>query len=616
MPTRSVGLADNTLRSLIHVHPPAHASLGRILPLVDRLDEAGFESIEVWGEMPFEHALVVLNESPWDRLRTLANRAKKTPLRMVLRSTSLVGSRPYPADQCLEFVRQAADCGVTSFLIYDALNDIGNLEFMASAVRAVGAHLVLAVVAAGASEGLEATLQATKQVSDLGPDSLCLKAAGAFGPGSGPGLIAALREIVKAPLEVDIDNAGGNGPVVAALCAEAGADVIHVSTVPSWLDGSAVSARATLSAVVDLGLSPEVSAESLTAATVAFTALETAPPHRTDLAKLVAASSWDDLTVVPAALVDQVAVRLHQQGGLERLPEVIEEISVVRGYMGGPALVSPLAEIAATQAVLNVLYGRRWHVIPDEMKAYLRGAYGTPPAEPASDLMVRILTEATEAGGTTQELALTSGDAELALAPLRPSHEEILLELFAPGEGKAFLERRRAAQLPDGGISEKFTIQEDTSWDDEWEGLGPDRVRELIGLLESSNVDELTIENKGTRVSLRKSSGAPQAASPTLPEAGGPMAASASVTPETGEGVTVRASMVGTFYRGPSPEAPPYAEIGQHVEAGQVLCILEAMKLMNEVVAEQSGYVRAILVEDGSSVEYGQPLISLEPDLG
>ena len=137
-------------------------------------------------------------------------------------------------------------------------------------------------------------------------------------------------------------------------------------------------------------------------------------------------------------------------------------------------------------------------------------------------------------------------------------------------------------------------------------------LRELIRLVEESDIDELEIRRWGRTIRIVKNGVTPAAP----PATAAPAPAPAPPVPEAAEPAMhhhpVKSPMVGTFYRAPSPEAPPFVEVGDRVRPGQTLCILEAMKLMNELQAEVAGVVRKVLVDNGAPVEYGQPLFELE----
>ena len=140
-----------------------------------------------------------------------------------------------------------------------------------------------------------------------------------------------------------------------------------------------------------------------------------------------------------------------------------------------------------------------------------------------------------------------------------------------------------------------------------------ERIREVVRIVQESAIGEVTVEEAGMRVSVRRSEENPAVAVPSsapLSEEERPLAPTA---PPSNGLVRVEAPMVGTFYRAPEPGAEPFVEEGQPVAVGQTLCILEAMKLMNEVKADVDGIVRAIHVENAQPVEFGQLLFELEP---
>ncbi len=147
-------------------------------------------------------------------------------------------------------------------------------------------------------------------------------------------------------------------------------------------------------------------------------------------------------------------------------------------------------------------------------------------------------------------------------------------------------------------------------------------IKELIRALQASDIAEFTLETESTKLSIRKQTAFSAAAvvgptSPSMtlaasvPEARAPDGLQLSLE-DAENTVTIVAPMVGTFYRAPSPDAPAYVQVGDEVEVGQPLCIIEAMKLMNEIESEMKGRVMHILVENAQPVEYGQPLFVIK----
>lgn len=145
-------------------------------------------------------------------------------------------------------------------------------------------------------------------------------------------------------------------------------------------------------------------------------------------------------------------------------------------------------------------------------------------------------------------------------------------------------------------------------------------IKEMINLMNDNGLLELEIEKEGMRIRLKKTGAAAEGFS-------GPIIVERENTPQRIEikepaetsaktnsrAVEIKAPMVGTFYRAPSPEAPPYVEAGQIIEPGQVICIIEAMKLMNEIKSEIKGKIVEILVDNAEPVEFGQPMFLIEP---
>ena len=146
------------------------------------------------------------------------------------------------------------------------------------------------------------------------------------------------------------------------------------------------------------------------------------------------------------------------------------------------------------------------------------------------------------------------------------------------------------------------------------------KLKKLIDLVQESGIAELEITEGEEKVKIVKGGGAavgtlPAAAAPTLAspparDSGQPAASPSTISEPAAaqEGQLVKAPMVGTFYRSPSPDAKAFVEVGQAVKKGDTVCIIEAMKLMNEIETDIAGIVKAVLVENGQPVEYGQPL--------
>ena len=143
------------------------------------------------------------------------------------------------------------------------------------------------------------------------------------------------------------------------------------------------------------------------------------------------------------------------------------------------------------------------------------------------------------------------------------------------------------------------------------------KVKKLIELLEESNIDEIEIKEgeESVRICRNSAASAPTYTMPA-PAAAAPIAAAPAEAPTDAEpavttGHVINSPMVGTYYQAASPGSPTFIEVGQHVKVGDVICIIEAMKMMNQIEADKAGIIEAILAEDGQPVEFDQPLVTI-----
>lgn len=144
------------------------------------------------------------------------------------------------------------------------------------------------------------------------------------------------------------------------------------------------------------------------------------------------------------------------------------------------------------------------------------------------------------------------------------------------------------------------------------------KIKKLIELVEESGIAELEISEGEESVRISRAPVAPsypmmqQAYAPMMQQPAPALETAVAAAPATVSGHIVRSPMVGTFYRTPSPDAKAFVEVGQHVNVGDTLCIVEAMKMMNQIEADKAGVVKAVLVENGQPVEFDEPLVVIE----
>jgi oxaloacetate decarboxylase alpha subunit len=384
MRARRVRVTDTTLRD---GHQSLWATRMRthdMLPILETMDEVGFHSLECWGGATFDAALRFLDEDPWERLRLIKKHVVRTPLQMLLRGQNIVGYRHYGDDIVRRFVYKAAENGMDIFRVFDALNDIRNFETAAAAIKETGKHFQGAVVyTISPVHSLDHYVEVARSLVDMGADSICIKdMAALLSPYYAEQLIGRLKAEIDVPLQLHCHYIGGLAPMTYLKAIEAGVDVIDTATVPLAFGNSQPATEMVVTALIGTPNDTELDLETLFTIAKYFEKVRIETGHERGVTSLTHMQVYSHQ--VPGGMISNLESQLAEQNALDRLPEVLEEIPVVRSEIGYPPLVTPMSQIVGTQAVLNVLSGRRWHIVPDEMKAYLRGKYGRGPCRARS----------------------------------------------------------------------------------------------------------------------------------------------------------------------------------------------------------------------------------------
>ncbi|WP_334109787.1 acetyl-CoA carboxylase biotin carboxyl carrier protein [Thermodesulfitimonas autotrophica] len=604
---RPVRITDTTLRD---GHQSLWATRMRtedMLPIVERLDRVGYHSLEVWGGATFDVCLRYLYEDPWERLREIKKRAKRTPLQMLLRGQSLVGYGHYPDDVAAAFVRKAVENGIDIIRIFDALNDIRNLEFTMQVAKKAGAHVQATVVyTLSPVHTTEHYLETARKLAELGADSICIKdMAGMMAPYRAYELVSLFKKELAIPVQLHCHYIGGMAVGAYLKAAEAGVDVIDTASVPLAFGASQPPVETIVRALKGTPYDTGLDIKELFEIAQYFEDLRKKRGFERGVTRIHDMRVFDHQ--VPGGMISNLVTQLQEQKAIHRLQEVLDEIPRVRAELGYPPLVTPTSQIVGTQAVLNVLTGERYKLVPEEVRRYVQGYYGRPPAPIDPEVQKRIL-------GDREPITCRPADLlEPRLEKLREeigdlaqSEEDVISYALFPQVARRFFEARKAGKL--GVMAEQMAEKKGVNPVKEAKGMKLEEIRELLKLLKESDVTEFSLESAGMKLTIRKGSHPGSAGeAPARPAAPPPVAAAPPAAPQE-ELYTVKAPMVGTFYRAPAPDAPPYVQVGDRVEKGQVLCIIEAMKLMNEIEAEVAGEIVDILVENAQPVEYGQPL--------
>ena len=592
-------LVDTTLRLLGQEPLAGLLPASEQLRLAGILDRAGFAYLEVSGGGCFDTAVKRGVESPWERIRALKARTE-TPLALALRGRFLVGSRPVGADFAQRFVASAAESGIDVFRLHDPLNDVSNLREAAEAITAAEREFDAGLVySPGRTGETEALVEQARELPALGAARVLIHdPSGSLEPRRARELVEAVAEASGLPVGLYCQGAAGNALAAALEAARAGADLIACAVYPVALTLHRVSGEAAAQALAGLDLDTGVDVAALwAAADVVDEHIGDEPV--TPLAPRIATRAAQHS--IPAGLVAALDLHLRANGADDRVDEVLEELERIRAEAGWPPLAAPIGQILASQALVHVLSASRYQTLVDEVRALLLGHYGTPPAP--IDPTVRRAVELMSDGVAEPDTAVDLDELRERSQGLAASEEELLLLALFGDEAESLLQAiRDRGRRPEEGSSET-------------EPARAERIRELVRIVQESGVHEVTLEDDGMRVTVRRSDERAVPAGQAAPsgEEGAEELLLPVVPPAGGGTLRVEAPMVGTFYRAPEPGAPPFVVEGDPVEPGQTLCILEAMKLMNEVKAEVEGVVRAIHAQNAQPVEYGQLLFELEP---
>ena len=612
MRARQVGITDTTLRDGHQSLWATRMHTNEMIPVLELMDSIGFRSLECWGGATFDASLRFLDEDPWERLRLIKKHVARTPLQMLLRGQNIVGYRHYGDDIVRRFVYKAAENGMDVFRVFDALNDIRNYETAAAAIKETGKHFQGAVVyTISPVHSLDHYVDVAHKLVDMGADSICIKdMAALLSPFYAEQLVGRLKAELKVPIQLHCHYIGGLAPMTYLKAIEAGVDVIDTATVPLAFGNSQPATEMVVSALTGTPYDSGLDLEKLFEMAKYFEKVRIDGGWERGVTSLTHMQVYSHQ--VPGGMISNLESQLKEQGALDRLPEVLEEIPIVRAEVGFPPLVTPMSQIVGTQAVLNVLSGRRWHIVPDEMKQYLRGKYGAAPGPVSQEVLTRVLEGEEPIGVRPADLVdETLEQYRAEIGELARSEEDLLSYALFPQTARLYLERHHVGPESDVfGVHDRFLRSQPGAALLE---QSADRVKDILGMIEESEVDEVVIEEGDLKITVRKAG--LDAATAAAPAAQPRAAAAAPAADEEGSNGYhfVKSKWVATFYRSPSPQTPAFVQEGDVVEAGQTLCILEMMKMMNELTADVGGVVRQILVENGETVQYGQPLFAIEP---
>jgi oxaloacetate decarboxylase (Na+ extruding) subunit alpha len=389
-----VGITETVLRDAHQSLIATRMKTEDMLPILDKLDSVGYHSLEAWGGATYDAALRFLNEDPWERLRTIRNRVKNTKLQMLLRGQNLLGYKHYADDVVEYFVQKAVANGMDIIRIFDALNDVRNIETSIKACKKEGGHAQGTVCyTISPVHTLELFVKDAKTLVEMGADSICIKdMAGLLLPYAAYDLIKAMKESVKVPIQLHTHYTSGVASMTYLKAIEAGIDVLDCAISPMALGTSQPPTEPIVATLKDTQYDTGLDLSILSDIAEYFRPIKEKYIESGLLDVKVMGVDVNALKYqVPGGMLSNLVSQLKQSNAVDKYEEVLKEIPKVRKDFGYPPLVTPTSQIVGTQAVLNVLMGERYKMVPKESKDVVLGKYGKTPAPIPQEIIKKIL---------------------------------------------------------------------------------------------------------------------------------------------------------------------------------------------------------------------------------
>ncbi len=572
-----------------------------MLPICDKLDRVGYWSLEVWGGATFDACVRFLKEDPWERLRQLKAALPNTRLQMLLRGQNLLGYRHYSDDVVEAFCARAAENGIDVFRIFDAMNDVRNLETAIRAVKKSGKHAQGTIAyTTSPVHTVELFVEQARAMRDMGVDSIAIKdMAGLLTPFATGDLVRALKAEIDLPVFIHSHDTAGVASMCQLKAIENGAD--HIDTAISSMawgtshPGTESMVAALKGTPYDTGLDLELLQE------IGLYFYAVRKKYHQFESEFTGVDTRVQVNQVPGGMISNLANQLKEQGALHRMDEVLAEIPKVRKDLGYPPLVTPTSQIVGTQAFFNVLAGERYKTITTEVKYYLQGRYGKAPAPVCEHLRFQAIgseevIECRPADLLAPELDKLRKD----IGELAKSEEDVLTFAMFPDIGRKFLEEREAGTLqpevllpiPDGKAAAASV-----------EGTPTEFVIDVHGETYRVDITGVGVKGEGKRHFYLSIDGMPEEVvfEPLNAFVGGGGSQRKQASAPGDVSTTMPGNVVDVL-----------VAVGDVVKAGQTVLVSEAMKMETEIQAPIAGTVKAVHVAKGDRVNPGEVLIEID----
>jgi pyruvate carboxylase subunit B len=552
-----------------------------MLPIVDKLDEVGYYSLEMWGGATFDSSIRYLNEDPWERLRELKKHMKNTPAQMLLRGQNLVGYRHYSDDVVEKFVQKAYENGIDIFRVFDAVNDIRNMEKAITVAKKEGAHVQGTICyTISPVHTIDKYVELATGLAELDCDSICIKdMAGLISPQQAYDLVKALKAQVNLPVDLHSHCTSGMAPMSYMAACRAGVDILDTALSPFAWGTSQPPTESIIAALAETKRATGLDLELISEIVAYFKEMK--EEYRCILNPI---SEQIDTNVllyqIPGGMLSNLVSQLQEQNALDKYKEVLAEMPKVRADLGYPPLVTPTSQIVGTQAVLNVLMGERYKVIPKEVKDYVRGLYGRPPRKIDDAIVGKIIGDEEPISCRPADLLEPEYEkmkAEAEKLGLIKKEEDILTYILYPAIAPAFLK---------GEAKEEELVPVKTQQHPSTSAVNMTSIPTEFKVEVDGEIFNVKVNPVGGAVTVS------EAQDKSKPDAASLQGA---VTSHM-QGMVLSVKV----------------DVGDLIGEGDIVCVIEAMKMENTIHAPHGGVVKEIFIAEGDAVSSGHVLMCID----
>ena len=615
---RKVQLTETVLRDANQSLIATRLPYSKFEPILETMDKAGFYSAEVWGGATFDVCLRYLQEDPWERLRKIRAKMPNTKLQMLLRGQNILGYKHYPDDVVRKFVEHSVKNGIDIIRIFDALNDVRNLEVAIDEAVKQGAHASGTISYTTSPVHTQKTfVNMVKDLKSMGASSICIKdMSGIMGPQEAYGLVSAIKDAEPdMPVVIHTHCTTGLAFMTYLKCVEAGADVLDCAISP-MSGGTSQPATETMAyALREMGYQVDLDDKVLIQMADFFKGVRADALKDGLLDPISMATDTQCLTYqIPGGMLSNLISQLKMMNAIDKLDQALAETPKVRKDLGYPPLVTPTSQLVGSQAVQNVLAGERYKVVGKEIKAYCRGEYGRTPAPIDPDIQKKIVGDAPLVQGRYAD-SLEPGfeAAKKELGATAKSDEDVLSYIAFPQVAMAFFKDREAG-FPKKEEAPKAAPAAPAAPKPAPTGPVMGKTKNYVLTVNGKNYAVAVAVGDepvtAAPVAAPAAAPAPVKAAPAAvpaPKAEAPKPAPAPAAPKAAPAAgetAVNSPMPGNVFK-------VECQVGQSVQAGDTLVILEAMKMEIEVSAPCAGTVKAIPATVGSTVNTDDLLVTL-----